>query len=84
MNQVDVVICSLPSLHLDHPPGAPALLQAALESSGIGAQSMDLSIDFFINQCSRDVNKSHVLWLDNDILLEIHDTINQIRQLDNP
>ena len=61
MNQVDVVICSLPSLHLDHPPGAPALLQAALESSGIGAQSMDLSIDFFINQCSRDVNKSHVL-----------------------
>lgn len=61
MKQVDVVICSLPSLHLDHPPGAPALLQSALESAGVSVQSLDLSISFFTEQCKKDINQYHIL-----------------------
>lgn len=61
MDQKNVVICALPQLVTHQIPGAPAMLQAGLESAGISAQSLDLSIDFFINQCSRDVNKYHML-----------------------
>ena len=46
--------------------------------------SWDLNLTFPINKQLIEltaIKKKHELWLDNDILLEIHDTINQIRQL---
>jgi len=61
MNNTDVVICSLPALHLDRAPGAPAILQGGLESIGVNAQSLDLSIDFFVEQCKKNIDQYHVL-----------------------
>lgn len=53
---LDLIICSLPSLSIDRPPAAPALLQSAVECAGYSAKSLDLNLEFFINQCYRDVD----------------------------
>lgn len=54
MNNVDIVICSLPPLILDRVPGAPAILKSAVEEAGYTCKTFDLSIEFFINQCNKD------------------------------
>ena len=52
----DIVICSLPLLSLDRPPAAPALLISAVQEAGYSARSLDLNLEFFINQCKKDIN----------------------------
>lgn len=54
-NQVDILICAMPALYIDRAPGAPAALQGAAEELGYKAQSIDLSINFFINQCNKNI-----------------------------
>lgn len=61
MNQIDLVVCSLPVLSIDRVPGAPAVLIAAAQSAGYSAVSLDLSINFFSHQCSSDVEKFYKL-----------------------
>ena len=53
---LDLIICSLPSLSIDRPPAAPALLQSAVECAGYSAKSLDLNLEFFNNQCHRDID----------------------------
>lgn len=60
-NQVDLVVCSLPTLTLDRVPGAPALLVAAAQSAGYSATALDFNINFFNRQCSSDVKKFYEL-----------------------
>ena len=55
--QVDILICAMPPLHVDRVPGAPAVLKGAAEELGFVAQSVDLSINFFINQCNSNIEK---------------------------
>jgi radical SAM superfamily enzyme YgiQ (UPF0313 family) len=57
----DFLICSIPSLSIDRIPGAPALLKAAVIESGYTAQSVDFSLEFFINQCNRNIDKLNAL-----------------------
>lgn len=52
----DIVICSLPLLSLDRPPAAPALLISAVQEAGYSARSLDLNLEFFINQCNKSIN----------------------------
>lgn len=40
---------------VDHLPGAPALLKSAMIEAGYTAKGIDLSIEFFINQCNSDI-----------------------------
>ena len=61
MNNVDIVICSLPSLLIDRVPGAPAILKSAVEEAGYTCKTIDLSIEFFINQCKQDLGLYHTL-----------------------
>jgi tRNA A37 methylthiotransferase MiaB len=61
MNTTDLVVCSLPPLVVDRPPGAPALLKSAVEEAGYTCQTLDLSIDFFVNQCNREVDQYNTL-----------------------
>jgi inorganic pyrophosphatase len=46
---------------VDRPPGAPALLKSAVEEAGYTCQTLDLSIDFFVNQCNKDVDQYNTL-----------------------
>jgi lipoate synthase len=55
-NNVDILICSLPMLSIDRVPGAPALLKSAAEEVGYTAKGVDLNINFFIEQCNRNIN----------------------------
>ena len=57
----DIVICSLPALSVDRPPAAPALLVSAVKEAGYSAQSLDLSLEFFINQCDKNIDVYHKL-----------------------
>ena len=57
MNNVDIVFCSLPPLSVDRVPGAPAILKAVAEDAGYSAIGLDLNIDFFVNQCSKNIDK---------------------------
>jgi hypothetical protein len=52
----DIVICSLPLLSLDRPPAAPALLISAVKEAGYSARSLDLNLEFFLNQCNKNIN----------------------------
>jgi tRNA A37 methylthiotransferase MiaB len=61
MSAIDLVVCSLPPLVVDRPPGAPALLKSAVEEAGYTCQTLDLSIDFFINQCDKNVEQYNTL-----------------------
>jgi radical SAM superfamily enzyme YgiQ (UPF0313 family) len=61
MNSIDLVVCSLPPLVVDRPPGAPALLKSAVEEAGYTCQTLDLSIDFFVNQCNKNVDQYNSL-----------------------
>lgn len=56
-NQTDILLCAMPALYVDRPPGAPAILQATAEQLGYTAKSIDLSIEFFVNQCNSSVQK---------------------------
>jgi len=53
----DFLICSLPSLIIDRVPGAPALLKSAAESAGYTARSLDLNLEFYINQCDQNFDQ---------------------------
>lgn len=61
MRPRQVVLCSLPPLSLDRIPAAPAILQSAIELEGFTAKSIDLSIDFFNNQCNKNVEQYNTL-----------------------
>ena len=61
MQKIEVVICSLPSLFVDRAPGAPALLQAALETASFSAKSLDLNLEYYINQCSKNIDTFQTL-----------------------
>lgn len=52
----DIVICAMPALFVDRLPGAPAMLKAAVEQAGFTAKALDLSLEFFINQCHRNID----------------------------
>lgn len=52
----DIVICAMPALFVDRLPGAPAILKAAVEEAGFSAQAVDLSLEFFVNQCHSDID----------------------------
>ena len=53
---IDIVFCSVPPMSLDRAPGAPALLKSATIEAGYTAIGIDLSINFFINQCNKDID----------------------------
>lgn len=56
MKKTDIVICAMPALFVDRLPGAPALLKAAVEEAGFTATTIDLSLDFLLNQCQKDTD----------------------------
>jgi radical SAM superfamily enzyme YgiQ (UPF0313 family) len=51
----------MPLLFLDKAPGAPALLKSAVENAGYYAVTIDLSLEFFINQCKKNVDTYNTL-----------------------
>jgi radical SAM superfamily enzyme YgiQ (UPF0313 family) len=58
---IDFVICAMPALILESLPGAPAILKSAVEQTGFSAKALDLSLEFYINQCNSDVATYHRL-----------------------
>lgn len=52
----DIVICAMPALFVDRLPGAPAILRSAVEEAGFTATAIDLSLEFFVNQCHRNID----------------------------
>jgi radical SAM superfamily enzyme YgiQ (UPF0313 family) len=63
MNSVDVIFCSLPALFVDRLPAAPALLKATAEDAGYSASSVDLNLEFFINQANQNTDNYNQLSL---------------------
>jgi radical SAM superfamily enzyme YgiQ (UPF0313 family) len=61
MNKIDLVVCSLPAQVIDRPPGGPALLKSAVEEAGYTCRTLDLSIDFFVEQCDKNVDQYNAL-----------------------
>lgn len=53
---IDLLICSVPSGVINRPPAAPAILKACAKQHGFKAQTIDLSLHFFVNQCHRNFN----------------------------
>lgn len=51
----------MPALVIDRMPGAPAILKSAVEQAGFTATALDLSLEFFINQCSKNGDTYHHL-----------------------
>lgn len=60
-NKTDILICSLPTLFLDRVPGAPALIKSACKEAGFTAQTIDLSLDFYINESARNLDQFNKL-----------------------
>jgi hypothetical protein len=54
---IDIVICSLPQMSAGSVPAAPALLKSAVANAGYTAKTLDLNIDFFVEQCGMDTQK---------------------------
>jgi radical SAM superfamily enzyme YgiQ (UPF0313 family) len=52
---VDLLICSLPAGIINRPPAAPAILKGCVEQQGFTAVTVDLSLEFFINQCNESL-----------------------------
>lgn len=51
---IDLLICSLPSGIINRPPAAPAILKACAEQQGFTAVTVDLSLQFYKNQCNKN------------------------------
>lgn len=56
MKSVDIIFCSLPALFIDRLPGAPALLKSTAQEAGYSAHTVDLNLEFFINQANRNLD----------------------------
>lgn len=52
----DIIICSLPSLILNRPPAAPAMLKSAVLSAGFSCNTLELSQSFYIEQCNKNID----------------------------
>lgn len=61
MESIDVLFCSLPALFIDRLPAAPALLKATSEDSGYSASTVDLNLEFFINQANSNIDDYNLL-----------------------
>lgn len=61
-HMVDVLICAMPMMtDVGRVPPAPAILKAAVEQAGYRALTVDLNLEYFDNQCQRDVAKYYHL-----------------------
>ena len=56
MEKTDIVICAIPALFVDRLPGAPALLKAAVIEAGYSAMALDLSLNFLVKQCNKNID----------------------------
>lgn len=56
MEKTDIVICAMPALFVDRLPGAPALLKAAVIEAGYSAMTLDLSLNFLVKQCKKNID----------------------------
>lgn len=55
---VDVLICSMPLLHhMGYLPAAPAILKSAVQNAGYTATTLDLNLEYFDNQCNRNIDQ---------------------------
>jgi hypothetical protein len=57
----DIVICAVPPMSPDRPAPAPAILKSAAVAAGYSAVTLDLSLEFLINQCNKDMATWHHL-----------------------
>jgi tRNA A37 methylthiotransferase MiaB len=58
----DILICSMPLMFdIGRAPGAPALLKSAAQNTGYTATTVDLNLEYFNNQCCRDINLYYTL-----------------------
>jgi len=56
MTSTDILLCAMPLLVVDRAPGAPAILKSAVIDAGYTAKALDFSINFYHNQCDRDIS----------------------------
>lgn len=54
--QLDILICAVPSRLITKIPGALPTLKACVQEAGLTARTVDFNIEFFKNQCSKDVD----------------------------
>ena len=53
---IDILICAMPHMHdMERVPAAPAMLKSAAQNAGYTAYSIDLNLEFFIEQCDCDI-----------------------------
>ena len=90
---IDLVICALPPGVLNRAPAAPSVLQSCVEQAGFRARSLDLGLDYFIEQCNRNLEQHRSLsatWQGltdfdperSDIKHWIDSSVKKIKQLD--
>lgn len=56
MIKPDIIICALPPLFVDRLPGAPAIIKSVVQQAGYTARAIDMSLDFFIHECNRNLH----------------------------
>jgi hypothetical protein len=56
MIKSDIIICALPPLFVDRLPGAPAIIKSVVQQAGYTARAIDMSLDFFIHECNRNLH----------------------------
>lgn len=74
---IDVLICAMPLMHdLERVPAAPAMLKAAAQKVGYTATTIDFNLEYFINQCNRNIDVYYDLgcvWRPYDSITELAD-----------